>query len=1051
MNNKKKIFFVLALITLILAMSTLSATDDNTTVTSTPTQEADTIATHVADTTSSNVVTKTEKKQIKTDDETPETTGQTREVSVNNYDELVDAINNASNDTSISECTINLNEGTYTFKDLYAISPEGTLNENVTITINGNGQSIINNGYYYFQFKNKCNMIFNDMTLQTSIQSTNGTNFTFNNVTVNMIQMNTGNVTLNVNNSTVSQSIQYQGDTNISIVNSTVKSYVSGNKANNNINIVDSTLTSSMSCYGTNNNITIENSTVNDYLSFKANTSINLINSTIKNYISTDANFNLIEINSTINGYTSFGANTNITINNSRAGSIRSNGGYLSIDISNSTITDYISTGANSNITVDNSTLKGSSVFSLGNGCNINISNNSTLQGSMSVYSNLNNMNITINDTVISTSSSMQFNGNTLLGSGVAFVSYCLIDNYGNLTITKDVDFSRASSVSLTNSGNLTLEDELILPNNTRLINRGELIINNSNVLYPFTSEYNGTNSLVNITIDKEIKNNGELTLTNVTIDNTIINVGKLVISDDTIFTENCVIKNRGEIEINDSERIAPYLVTYPNPNVKTFEIDNYDGLISTINTAVNDFDVSGENDSYIINIKEEAEEISSTTASTLSSGKYKPKIIINANGKTISNTKTVTYSNNCTNTINQATIDHILFLGNSRGTQLANITLNEVTTNYEIRVYKNSYLTLNNSTINGKIDNRGTLIISDDTVFTSTASLANSGTILTNNTNLVYPFKNTFDNGKLENMTIDKDITIDGNFTLNNVTIDKTITNNGRIVLGENVTFTESGQIIGMGEVVTDNIEEIVRYIQTIWGNYTITGKVLDRQHYFNGNVTLDNCNITSTDNINFGILNINNGNIIVDDESTWIANYGLLIIDDNTNLTGNITNTRELYIGNLPEDYAYDTTYHVVNNYTAPLYFDANNGNVLTDLVNEGDTFDFQGTISGLSRITSLVIDKPVNIITSTGDGRIEDFSSITYSNGASGSNVTGLYTYNTQFYVKNAHNMVFDNISNVVNSKAVGWGVGQTSIRENSTNITVKNSYFYTKDNG
>jgi uncharacterized Zn-binding protein involved in type VI secretion len=44
-----------------------------------------------------------------------------------------------------------------------------------------------------------------------------------------------------------------------------------------------------------------------------------------------------------------------------------------------------------------------------------------------------------------------------------------------------------------------------------------------------------------------------------------------------------------------------------------------------------------------------------------------------------------------------------------------------------------------------------------------------------------------------------------------------------------------------------------------------------------------------------------------------------------------------------------------------------------------------------------------------------------------------------------------MVFDNISNVVISKGIGWGVGQTSIRENSTNITVKNSYFYTKDNG
>jgi len=138
------------------------------------------------------------------------------------------------------------------------------------------------------------------------------------------------------------------------------------------------------------------------------------------------------------------------------------------------------------------------------------------------------------------------------------------------------------------------------------------------------------------------------------------------------------------------------------------------------------------------------------------------------------------------------------------------------------------------------------------------------------------------------------------------------------------------------------------------------------------------------------------------------------------------------------------------IVNNDTASTVFSGEN-NTLSDTINEGDTLDFQGTISDVTGLTSLIINKPINIITSTNDGRIERFNNITYNTGASGSNITGLYTYNMQFYVANAHNITFNNISNVVNSSSVGWGVGQTSIRDNSTNIIVNNSFLYTKDNG
>ena len=136
------------------------------------------------------------------------------------------------------------------------------------------------------------------------------------------------------------------------------------------------------------------------------------------------------------------------------------------------------------------------------------------------------------------------------------------------------------------------------------------------------------------------------------------------------------------------------------------------------------------------------------------------------------------------------------------------------------------------------------------------------------------------------------------------------------------------------------------------------------------------------------------------------------------------------------------------IINNDTIATYI-TNTG--LTDLVHEGDTLDFQGTIAHVEGLSTIIIDKPVNIITSTNDGRIELFNNITYTRGASGSNITGLFTFNTQFYVVNADNMVFDNISNVVDNKGIGSGVGQTSIREICTNITVKNSLIKTINNG
>ena len=155
---------------------------------------------------------------------------------------------------------------------------------------------------------------------------------------------------------------------------------------------------------------------------------------------------------------------------------------------------------------------------------------------------------------------------------------------------------------------------------------------------------------------------------------------------------------------------------------------------------------------------------------------------------------------------------------------------------------------------------------------------------------------------------------------------------------------------------------------------------------------------------------------------------------------------------------------TTHIITNKTVTQYFNKENNYTLSDKVAEGDTLDIQGEISGIeSNVFQMIINKPVNIISSTNDALINlntsckdlvgtdpgaKFAVVT---GADYTNVTGIKLYNTQFWVSAVNHVTFDNISAVVNGNAIGGGIGQTSIREGAEYITVKNSYFYTKSNG
>ena len=154
-----------------------------------------------------------------------------------------------------------------------------------------------------------------------------------------------------------------------------------------------------------------------------------------------------------------------------------------------------------------------------------------------------------------------------------------------------------------------------------------------------------------------------------------------------------------------------------------------------------------------------------------------------------------------------------------------------------------------------------------------------------------------------------------------------------------------------------------------------------------------------------------------------------------------------------------------YIVNETSFSDYFDENG--FLREIVKPGDTLDFQGRITvedgTIANGTNITINIPLNIISSTNDAYIDlnttagsllgtyQGACFVINNAGSYTNVTGIYFNNTQLWLTNTHYVTLDNISAIVEDHRVGSGVGQTSIRDNSTYITVKNSHFYTRNNG
>ena len=233
----------------------------------------------------------------------------------------------------------------------------------------------------------------------------------------------------------------------------------------------------------------------------------------------------------------------------------------------------------------------------------------------------------------------------------------------------------------------------------------------------------------------------------------------------------------------------------------------------------------------------------------------------------------------------------------------------------------------------------------------------------------------------------------------------------------------------------------------------------------------------------------------IIIDVNNAWIGKEAVIGITLNSAATGtanimvggktytvNLTDGKStLKVSDLPAgentvkvDYDGDGKFKSSTNSTIfkvfdgivtnETFFDYFINGTLADYVPEGATLDFRGKFYSHDDVKfDLAINKPINMISTTGDAFIDlnttagsllgenPGSCFTINNGGSGSNVSGIIFHNTQVWIYDAHNVVLNNISVIVENKRVGSGVGTTAIRHGSTNVTLKNSYIYTSNNG
>ena len=154
--------------------------------------------------------------------------------------------------------------------------------------------------------------------------------------------------------------------------------------------------------------------------------------------------------------------------------------------------------------------------------------------------------------------------------------------------------------------------------------------------------------------------------------------------------------------------------------------------------------------------------------------------------------------------------------------------------------------------------------------------------------------------------------------------------------------------------------------------------------------------------------------------------------------------------------------STTHVVKQDNVNTIF-SGDGYTLGDAVKDGDVLDFQGTIDLEGDAShSLVINKPVNIISSTKDAVIKlhtpagdrtgknPGSTFVINADGAGTQVQDIRLENTGMWIFNTSNVTFTGVTFHVEGASVCSGVGHVAIRY-SDHVTFDGCTVYTKDNG
>ena len=202
--------------------------------------------------------------------------------------------------------------------------------------------------------------------------------------------------------------------------------------------------------------------------------------------------------------------------------------------------------------------------------------------------------------------------------------------------------------------------------------------------------------------------------------------------------------------------------------------------------------------------------------------------------------------------------------------------------------------LTLHNSTIDSEIgaDN---VIIDDNCIIKENTLIINEGSVITTNkTNIINYYQIYEGNYTLNDLEIKTSRINYGNLTLNNCTLNATITNRGNLTISDDTILGSNALISGEGIIIT-NKTDIIKYIDTYNGNYTLNNITLSGSRSNYGNLTIIN-SILNTTLSNYGNLTIINCTMSdIYDDRNWGGPTGLLynqggnLIIINSTLTNN------------------------------------------------------------------------------------------------------------------------------------------------------------------